>query len=69
LWKKICSNDEGGERVRRKECPMLEKCRKVSGINCEGRNYKECEFWKREFTAWEREMKKHEWDTSKEVRE
>ena len=28
------------------ECLMLTRCRKASGINCNGRNFEECEFFK-----------------------
>ena len=27
-------------------CPMLEKCRKKCGMNCEGRKFLECHFYK-----------------------
>lgn len=28
------------------DCPMLEVCRKVTGIDCKGRDYEECNFYR-----------------------
>ena len=40
--------------VKRRQCPMLLKCKSVSGIDCTDRGYKQCDFYQKLMSEVER---------------
>jgi len=48
------------KKQKMKQCPLLKKCKKASGIDCKDRDYKNCNLFLRLKAEKEKEIKEKE---------